>query len=86
MGNIEEKLKKQQHVLAQEYYKSGLLQGRYDIRYEVSEALGELWDKGVNMTDEYQGVWVRFSDIEKVLTRIIKGEEFNENNNKKTTR
>ena len=27
----------------------------------------ELWDHGVNMGGEYQGVWVRFRDIEEVF-------------------
>ena len=31
----------------------------------------ELWMEGMNMTGEYQGVWVRFRDIEKVIDKHI---------------
>jgi len=27
----------------------------------------ELWMEGMNMTGEYQGVWVRYRDIERVI-------------------
>ena len=30
----------------------------------------ELWDHGVNMGGEYQGVWVRFRDIEEVFKNV----------------
>ena len=31
----------------------------------------ELWMEGMNMTGEYQGAWVRFRDIEKVIDKHI---------------
>lgn len=31
----------------------------------------EIYMKGVNMTDEYQGCWVRFRDIEKVVNKYF---------------
>lgn len=31
----------------------------------------ECWEAGVNMTDEYQGVWVRYRDIEKVIDKAL---------------
>lgn len=31
----------------------------------------ELWDHGVNMGGEYQGVWVRFRDIEEVFKNVL---------------
>lgn len=33
----------------------------------------ELWDCGVNMGGEYQGVWVRFKDIERIIDKYTKG-------------
>ena len=30
----------------------------------------ELWDRGVNISGEYQGVWVRFRDIEEVFKNV----------------
>ena len=27
----------------------------------------ELWMEGMNMTGEYQGVWIRYRDIERVI-------------------
>ena len=44
---------------------------------EVADDIkAELWDSGMNMTGEYQGVWVRYSDIEKAFDKYIqKGEE-----------
>ena len=32
----------------------------------------QCWDSGMNMTGEYQGVWVRFRDIEKIVDGHIK--------------
>lgn len=29
----------------------------------------DLWMEGVNMTDEYQGVWVRYRDIERTIDK-----------------
>lgn len=28
--------------------------------------------EGMNMTDEYQGVWVRFRDIERIIDKYMK--------------
>ena len=44
---------------------------------EVADDIkAELWDSGMNMIGEYQGVWVRYSDIEKAFDKYIqKGEE-----------
>ena len=42
----------------------------------IEDIKTELWDSGMNMTGEYQGVWVRYSDIEKAFDKYIqKGEE-----------
>lgn len=32
----------------------------------------DCWDAGVNMTDEYQGVWIRYRDIEEMIDKILK--------------
>ena len=29
----------------------------------------DLWMEGINMTDEYQGVWVRYRDIERIIDK-----------------
>jgi len=29
----------------------------------------EIWDSGMNMTGEYQGVWIRYRDIEKIFDK-----------------
>jgi hypothetical protein len=43
-------------------------------RKKVEQISRDCWDAGVNMTDEYQGVWTRFRDIEKFVNRAL-GEE-----------
>ena len=35
----------------------------------------ELWYEGHNFTGEYQGVWVRYKDIEKAINSHISGKE-----------
>lgn len=40
-------------------------------RKKVEEIKHECWDAGMNMTDEYQGVWVRFRDIEKIVNKVL---------------
>lgn len=35
----------------------------------------EIWDEGMNMGGEYQGVWVRFRDIERIIDKHMPKEE-----------
>lgn len=35
----------------------------------------EIYMNGVNMSGEYQGCWVRFKDIEKIVDKYIEGSE-----------
>ena len=35
----------------------------------------EIYMEGVNMSGEYQGCWVRFKDIEKIVDKYIAGSE-----------
>lgn len=42
--------------------------------YDISQMMYEIYMEGVNMTGEYQGCWVRFKDIEKVVDKYIRGE------------
>lgn len=42
--------------------------------YDVSQLMYDIYMEGVNMTGEYQGCWVRFKDIEKVIDKYIRGE------------
>lgn len=39
------------------------------VERKIAEIRSELWDKGVNMSGEYQGVWVRYKDIEDVFDK-----------------
>lgn len=50
------------------------LQAAYDCGYAqalrvITDIRAELWDSGMNMGGEYQGVWVRFRDIEKAFDK-----------------
>ena len=42
---------------------------------DVSNMLYDIYMKGVNMTDDYQGVWVRFKDIETIVNKYAGVEE-----------
>ena len=37
----------------------------------LDDIKADLWMEGMNMAGEYQGVWVRFRDIEKVIDKHI---------------
>lgn len=43
---------------------------------ELNDVLADIksqcWDSGVNMAGEYQGVWVRFKDVERIVDEHIK--------------
>lgn len=41
-------------------------------RDKLIQLRGDCWDAGVNMTDEYQGVWIRYRDIEEMIDKILK--------------
>ena len=41
----------------------------------IEDIKAELWYSGVNMVEEYQGVWVRYRDIEKAFDKHISGKE-----------
>ena len=54
------------------------LQQAFDEGYEQAERVyqkafedirAEIWDSGMNMGGEYQGVWIRYRDIEKILDK-----------------
>lgn len=40
--------------------------------YDISNLMYEMYMEGVNMTGEYQGCWVRFKDIERIMNKYIK--------------
>lgn len=42
--------------------------------YDISQMMYEIYMEGVNMAGEYQGCWVRFKDIEKIVDKYVKGE------------
>ena len=37
----------------------------------ISAMMYEIYMEGVNMTGEYQGCWVRFKDIEKIVDKYM---------------
>lgn len=37
----------------------------------LQDIKSELWMEGMNMAGEYQGVWVRYRDIERVIDKHI---------------
>lgn len=42
-----------------------------------SDMLQDIYMEGVNMGGEYQGCWVRFRDIEKIVNKYLIGKEDN---------
>lgn len=42
-------------------------------KYDISDLMYEIYMEGVNMSGEYQGCWVRFKDIEKIMDKYVKG-------------
>jgi len=42
---------------------------------DVSNMLYDIYMEGVNMTDDYQGLWVRFKDIETIVNKYAGVEE-----------
>ena len=42
---------------------------------DVSNMLHDIYMEGVNMTDDYQGLWVRFKDIETIVNKYARVEE-----------
>lgn len=42
---------------------------------DKSAMMYEIYMKGVNMAGEYQGCWVRFKEIEKIVDKYFRGEE-----------
>ena len=43
-----------------------------DVLHKIKS---DLWMEGMNMTEEYQGVWVRFRDIERIIDKYMKESE-----------
>ena len=42
---------------------------------DKSAMMYEIYMEGVNMSGEYQGCWVRFKNIEKIVDKYIEGSE-----------
>jgi len=44
----------------------------HEDKVKVLEKIrSELWMEGMNLTGEYQGIWVRFRDIERIINKHI---------------
>ena len=41
-------------------------------KIDKSAMMYEIYMQGVNMTGEYQGCWVRFKEIEKIVDRYVR--------------
>lgn len=52
-------------------YQCGYNTGYKNAMSVIDDIKADLWMEGMNMTGEYQGVWVRFRDIEKVMDKHI---------------
>lgn len=55
-------------------YDTALKMGINSLKQEPidkSAMMYEIFMKGVNMTEEYQGCWVRFKDIEKIVDKYM---------------
>lgn len=37
----------------------------------IKDALEEIYYEGVNMTGKYQGCWIRFKDVERIINKYI---------------
>lgn len=48
-------------------------QEKYKRRIEAIR--NDIWMAGMNMTGEYQGIWVRFKEIERIFDEYIPKEE-----------
>ena len=42
---------------------------------DKSAMMYEIYMEGVNMSGEYQGCWVRFKDIEKIVDKYTEGDK-----------
>lgn len=56
-------------------YAIGCEQTEERLEEKIREILGnikhECWDNGMNMSGEYQGVWIRYKDIEGTIDRFL---------------
>lgn len=41
----------------------------------IEDIKAEVWDNGMNMTGEYQGIWIRYRDVGRIIDRFTKGLE-----------
>lgn len=48
---------------------------QYYDEIDISSMLYDIYMEGVNMSGEYQGCWVRFKDIEKIVNKYFGEQE-----------
>lgn len=41
----------------------------------LDDIKSEIWDSGMNFGGEYQGVWIRYRDIDNIINKHISGKE-----------
>ena len=43
----------------------------------IEDIKSEIWDSGMNFGGEYQGVWIRYRDIDNIINKHISGKGMN---------
>ena len=56
-------------ILTKEAYADLCMRASKNDMSVLEDIKSELWMEGMNMGGEYQGVWVRFKDIEKAIDK-----------------
>lgn len=54
-----------------EDYKRLKQEEKYTTDVNISEMMHEIYMEGVNMGGEYQGCWVRYKDIERIIDKYF---------------
>ena len=61
--------------ISNEAYKKIVCHCREQEPIDKSAMMYEIYMEGVNMSGEYQGCWVRFKDIEKIVDKYMGDKE-----------
>ena len=63
----------EQAKIVAEYVERAIKEKEAEMKQKVRNVMSELWDNGMNMSGEYQGVWVRFKVIEQTMEKYLEG-------------
>lgn len=61
----------EQAKIIAEYIEKAVKEKEDEMHDKLHKVMAELWDNGMNMGGEYQGVWVRFKVIEKTMEKYF---------------